>query len=60
MRIVATLFGLVLLLPGACGALFTALFIGDPLNREMLVISVPSLGVGLFGIWLIHFVWSSR
>ena len=54
MRIFLILIGLLLLVPGACGAIFTMMAIGDNNMGGILAISLPSLAVGIGGIFLIR------
>ncbi|MCB0486408.1 MAG: hypothetical protein KDC47_09450 [Flavobacteriaceae bacterium] len=50
------LLGIALLLPGACGILFTVAALwdwNDPYMGAFLVISLPSVLVGAVGVWLL-------
>jgi hypothetical protein len=55
--ILAIIIGLVGLLMSACGGLFTAVDLG---NTGTLIISVPSLIVGMLLLWGAHSLWKSR
>lgn len=53
------LLGVLLLLPGACGVVFSAMALAtpnDPYMGAVLVISLPSILVGVLGIWVLRVV----
>ncbi len=54
MRIFLIILGALMLVPGACGALFTVMAIGDNYMGGVLAISLPSLAIGIAGIFLIR------
>lgn len=63
MRVFLGILGALLLLPGACGALFYGFLANEAVTRNSIKfaeyseifwgISVPSLNLGLFGLWLL-------
>lgn len=57
MRIFLSIVGVLLLLPGACGAFFTFVALADANTRMVLLLSLPSLLVGIGGIYLIRYAW---
>ena len=58
MRIFLTILGVILLLPGACGAFFTFVGLFERNTAPVLMIAVPSLLLGVFGVWLIYWTWT--
>lgn len=54
MRVFLILVGILMLLPGACGAAFTFMALGDNNMGGILAISLPSLAIGILGIFLIR------
>jgi len=53
--------GALMLLPGACGLIFTAFALGnvnDPYTQVVFIFSLPSIVVGLLGLWLL--IWSVK
>lgn len=59
--VVLGVIGALLLLPGACGVVFTAMALAtpnDPYVMAVYIISIPSVIVGLSGVWLLR--WAIR
>ena len=55
MRIFLIILGILMLFPGACGAIFTVIAIDDGYMSGALALSLPSLAVGIVGIFLIRY-----
>lgn len=59
--VILAVLGALLLLPGACGLVFTAFALGDtndPYAQLVFLFSLPSVVVGLLGFWLL--IWSVK
>jgi hypothetical protein len=54
MRVFLIILGILMLLPGACGFFFTAMALSEPNSLGILAISLPSLAVGVGGLFLIR------
>jgi hypothetical protein len=59
-KVLLVILGIILLLPGACGVIFMgiALYEGDP--GMVAVFAVPSIAVGVGGIFLLRHVLRKR
>ncbi len=57
MRIIVFILGVLLLLPGLCGAVFTYAGLVDGPDGLLLAIALPSLAVGIGGIFIIRHAW---
>lgn len=55
MRIILVILGILMLLPGACGAVFTVMAATETELAGVLMISLPSLAIGIAGIFLIRY-----
>lgn len=55
MRIFLIILGILMLFPGACGAIFTVMAAVDNGMGGIMAISLPSLGIGVAGILLISY-----
>jgi hypothetical protein len=53
MRVFLIILGILMLLPGACGAFFTVYGLLNPESISLLISAVPELAVGIGGIVLI-------
>jgi hypothetical protein len=59
--IVLAILGGLLLLPGACGVVFTGMALtmpDDPYVGAVYMVSIPSIGIGALGGWLLW--WAVR